>query len=157
MLADPEPQRCMIMADELRLAGYQIHVTGCHPTDGRCWDRVANDALDEFGGLDVVVHTRPPDAAVSLQNALERFLEPMKPDGMAGRGGSIICVLSDDNSAPDTRTAFQSIRQTAGECARSGFGIRVNLVNATASGPDSVPALGNDIALAVLYLSLIHI
>ncbi|SDS29944.1 NAD(P)-dependent dehydrogenase, short-chain alcohol dehydrogenase family [Nocardioides scoriae] len=147
-------------------------------TDEASWENAVTAAASDFGGLDVLVNNAgveitslvteidPADVRTMLEVnvlgtalGLKHGLRTMRPDGLAGRGGSIvnissvaatiafpgIPVYSATKSAVDRLT-----RVAAMESGKLGYGVRVNCVY-----PGLVPtAMGQGLAVDMAALGL---
>ena len=148
-------------------------------TDEACWESAVAATVDQLGGLDVLVNNagieisslitevQPDDIRKMLDVnilgtalGLKHGLRAMRPDGAAGKGGSIInissvaatiafpaiSIYSGTKSAVDRMT-----RVAAMESGKLGYGVRVNCIY-----PGLVPTamgagLANDMAALGLY------
>jgi 3alpha(or 20beta)-hydroxysteroid dehydrogenase len=147
-------------------------------TDEASWENAVTAAASDFGGLDVLVNNAgveisslivdidPQDVRTMLEVnvlgtalGLKWGLRAMRPDGVAGRGGSIvniasvaatiafpgIPIYSATKSAVDRMT-----RVAAMEAGKLGYGVRVNCVY-----PGLVPtAMGQGLAVDMAKLGL---
>jgi NAD(P)-dependent dehydrogenase (short-subunit alcohol dehydrogenase family) len=147
-------------------------------TDEGSWENAVTAAASDFGGLDVLVNNAgveisslivdvdPKDIRTMLEVnilgtalGLKWGLRAMRPDGVAGKGGSIINIssvaatiafpgipiYSATKSAVDRMT-----RVAAMEAGKLGYGVRVNCVY-----PGLVPtAMGQGLAVDMAKLGL---
>jgi NAD(P)-dependent dehydrogenase (short-subunit alcohol dehydrogenase family) len=147
-------------------------------TDESSWENAVTAATSDFGGLDVLVNNAgveisslivdvdPKDIRTMLEVnvlgtalGLKWGLRAMRPDGVAGKGGSIINIssvaatiafpgipiYSATKSAVDRMT-----RVAAMEAGKLGYGVRVNCVY-----PGLVPtAMGQGLAVDMAKLGL---
>jgi NAD(P)-dependent dehydrogenase (short-subunit alcohol dehydrogenase family) len=147
-------------------------------TDESSWENAVTAAASDFGGLDVLVNNAgveisslivdvdPKDIRTMLEVnvlgtalGLKWGLRAMRPDGVAGKGGSIINIssvaatiafpgipiYSATKSAVDRMT-----RVAAMEAGKLGYGVRVNCIY-----PGLVPtAMGQGLAVDMAKLGL---
>jgi 3alpha(or 20beta)-hydroxysteroid dehydrogenase len=129
-------------------------------TDEAGWEAAIASTVDQLGGLDVLVNNAGVEITSLVTEVQVDDIRTMRPDGAAGRGGSIInissvaatiafpaiSVYSATKSAVDRLT-----RVAAMESGKLGYGVRVNCVY-----PGLVPTamgagLANDMAALGLY------
>lgn len=157
MLTDINVEGCEQLSGELNARGGKSSFALQDATSESDWQRVINDTLSISGGLDVLVNNAGIFTGGTLvSNSLEGvrrihavnvesvFLgmkyaaEVMKPDGIAGNGGSIINVSSVAGMiGVPGHTAYGSTKgavrlytkHAAVEFGRLGYGIRVNSIH----------------------------
>ncbi|MFC7493520.1 MULTISPECIES: SDR family NAD(P)-dependent oxidoreductase [unclassified Nocardioides] len=147
-------------------------------TDEGSWENAVNAAAADFGGLDVLVNNagveisslivdvEPKDIRTMLDVnvlgtalGLKWGLRAMRPDGVAGRGGSIVNVASVAATIAfpgipiysATKSAVDRLTRVAAmEAGKLGYGVRVNCVY-----PGLVPtAMGQGLAVDMARLGL---
>ena len=147
-------------------------------TDEASWEGAVAAAASDFGGLDVLVNNAgveisslitdidPADVRTMLEVnvlgtalGLKHGLRTMRPDGLAGRGGSIINISSVAATIAfpgipiysATKSAVDRLtRVAATEAGKLGYGVRVNCVY-----PGLVPtAMGQGLAVDMARLGL---
>lgn len=147
-------------------------------TDEASWESATSAAVSDFGGLDVLVNNAgveissliteviPEDVRTMLEVnvlgtalGLKWGLRTMRPDGPAGRGGSIINISSVAATIAfpgipiysATKSAVDRLtRVSAMEAGKLGYGVRVNCVY-----PGLVPtAMGQGLAVDMAELGL---
>lgn len=157
VLTDINLQACNTLAEELRSRGLEARALQQDVTDEARWQEVVNTCIDECGGLDVLVNNAGIlDGALLEMDTLEQiqrlnriniesvFLgmkyaaQAMKPDGSAGKGGSIINLSSvaglfgtiAHSAYGSTKGAVRSYtKHAAAEFGSLGYGIRVNSIH----------------------------
>lgn len=175
MLAGEEVSVLRRMTGEPCVRGRQLLFHALDPSGHTDWQKVLAATLDSFGGIDLLVNCITLDShkaaagdeggyrdiqqvmhGVSL--GLDHAVLAMRPDGTDGRGGTVINVLTlqdspDDGQADDQRlpgsVVHQMSKQAAAEYRRQGYEIRVHCV--VHDGQQQ--GLHGDIAQAVLYLA----
>jgi NAD(P)-dependent dehydrogenase (short-subunit alcohol dehydrogenase family) len=123
-------------------------------TDDASWDRAVKLALDEFGGLDIVINNAgieisqllidtDPAQCLGLLNinvvgtmlGMKHAFQVMKPGGAAGKGGVILNLASVAAISATPGLAVYSASKAAvanltsvgaAEAGRQGYGVRVN-------------------------------
>jgi NAD(P)-dependent dehydrogenase (short-subunit alcohol dehydrogenase family) len=123
-------------------------------TDDASWDRVVQAALDEFGGLDIVINnagieisqllidTEPAEClallninVVGTMLGIKHAFQVMRPEGAAGKGGVILNLASVAAISATPGLAVYSASKAgvanltwvaAAESGRQGYGVRVN-------------------------------
>ena len=176
VVADLQEDLAASVAESLGEGHGSVHLD---VTEEPSWEAAVATAVAEYGGLDVLVNNagieitsliteiEPKDVRAMLEVnilgtalGIKHGLRTMRPDGPAGKGGSIINissvaatiafpgipVYSATKSAVDRLT-----RVSAREAGRFGYGVRVNCVY-----PGLVPTamgagLANDMAEIGLY------
>jgi NAD(P)-dependent dehydrogenase (short-subunit alcohol dehydrogenase family) len=157
MLTDIDEARCQLVSDALNAEGGKTLCAHHDVTDEAAWQNVIATTLSGLGGLDALVNNAGMYTGGTLiSNTLEQlrkvqqvnvdsiFLgmkyaaEAMKPEGAAGRGGSIINLSSVAGliGVPG-HTAYGSTKgavrlytkHAAVEFARLGYDIRVNSIH----------------------------
>jgi NAD(P)-dependent dehydrogenase (short-subunit alcohol dehydrogenase family) len=140
----------------IRAAGGTAMAAELDVTAEAAWRAVVEQAVGEFGGLDVLVNNAgilhlSPVAATGLEDfrrvmrintegvflGLREAVRAMQPGGIAGNGGSIINISSvaafgaapDDVAYGASKGAVSAMtRHAACECGSNGSGIRVNAI-----------------------------
>lgn len=142
---------------EIRQAGGEAMALRLDVTDEEQWQAVIGEAVQKFGGIDVVVN----NAGVENMNLVEDMplrdwrqvmsvnsdgvflgvkhaIRAMKPGGLSGRGGSIInmasiCAMIALRGAASYSAAKAAITNltkiAAVECGQNAYGIRVNSIH----------------------------
>lgn len=177
MVADVQPSG----ADTAAALGDQHGFVRLDVTDDDNWESAVAETVDRLGGLDILVNNAGVEItsllteveAADVRTMLEvnllgttlgikHGLRAMRPEGVAGRGGSIINVASVAATIAFPGIAVYSAtksgvdrltRVAAMESGRLGYGVRVNCVY-----PGLVPTamgagLANDVAAIGLFPS----
>lgn len=142
---------------EIRQAGGEAIARRLDVIDEEQWQAVIGDAVQTFGGIDVVVN----NAGVENMNLVEDMplrdwrqvmsvnsdgvflgvkhaIRAMKPGGISGRGGSIInmasicamVALRGAGSYSAAKAAITNLTKIAAvECGQNAYGIRVNSIH----------------------------
>ena len=142
---------------EIRQAGGEAIALRLDVTDEEQWQAVIGEAVQTFGGIDIVVN----NAGVENLNLVEDMplrdwrqvmsvnsegvflgvkhaIRAMKPGGISGRGGSIInmasicamVALRGAASYSAAKAAITSLTKIAAvECGQNAYGIRVNSIH----------------------------
>lgn len=154
MLTDIDQARCEAFAAELSGRGYEARAMQQDVAEEARWPEVVSATIDELGGLDVLINNAGIlDGSLLELDTLEQvrrlnkvniesvFLGmkyaalAMKPDGAAGRGGSIINLSSvaglfgtlAHSAYGSTKGAVRMYtKHAAAEFGSLGYGIRVN-------------------------------
>lgn len=175
MLAGEEVSDLRRMTGESCVRGRQLLFHSLDLLGYADWQKVLAATLDSFGGIDLLVNCISLDSrkaatgeamgyrdiqqvmhGVSL--GLDHAVLAMRPDGTDGRGGTVINVLTlqdspDDGQADDQRlpgsVVHQMSKQAAAEYRRQGYEIRVHCV----IHDGRQQGLHDDVAQAVLYLA----
>ena len=157
MLTDINVQKCEQVSRELNDAGGTTFFSEQDVTSETGWERVVAATLSHCGGLDVLVNNAGMYTGGTLvSNTLEQVrrinevnvesvfmgmkyaAQVMKPDGAAGKGGSIINLSSvagligvpGHTAYGSTKGAVRLYsRHAAVEFASLGYGIRVNSIH----------------------------
>src|SRR6478736_2467428 len=122
-------------------------------TDEGSWENAVTAVASGFGGLDVLVNN------LGTALGLKLGLRAMRPDGVAGNGGSIITISSVAATIAfpgipiysATKSAVDRLTRVAAmEAGRLGYGVRVNCIY-----PGLVPtAMGQGLAVDMAELGL---
>lgn len=143
--------------EEIRSGGYEAAFEALDVASEESWKAGVNAALERFGGFDILVNNAGieivrPVLETSLEDwrrlhsvnldgvflGMKSAVTAMKPGGPAGRGGSIVNMSSIAgligfpfmsaycSSKGGVRNLSKAV---AVECARMGYGIRVNSVH----------------------------
>lgn len=175
MLAGADIQALQPLADEQRASGGQIALYGHDVVSAADWQALVTATQDCFGGLDLLVNsvgltskngyaedcgdTNNQDVIRSVSLGMQHAMLSMCPDGLDGRGGTVINLLSlpggnSDCMSEEPWTLVTSLQQmsrmTATEYKRQGYEIRVHCVIQNGYQPMGSPT---DVAYAVLYLA----
>jgi len=176
VVADLQDDAGARVAEALKGEGH--HFVHHDVTDEASWEHVTRTCASDFGGLDILVNNAgveissliteidPADVRTMLEVnvlgtalGLKHGLRTMRPDGLAGRGGSIINI-----SSVAATIAFPGIpiysallrdedrltRVSAMEAGKLGYGVRVNCIY-----PGLVPtAMGQGLAVDMAALGL---
>ena len=164
------------VADSLKGEGHGfVHLD---VTDEASWENATTAAASDFGGLDILVNNAgveisslitevdPKDIRTMLDVnilgtalGLKWGLRTMRPDGLAGKGGSIINISSVAATIAfpgipiysATKSAVDRLtRVSAMEAGKLGYGVRVNCIY-----PGLVPtAMGQGLAVDMAQLGL---
>ena len=157
MLTDIDVAACEQEQAELKAQGIEVWVTQQDVTDEARWQTVVSETVEQLGGLDVLVNNAGIlDGTLVELDTLEQirrlnqvniesiFLgmkyaaQAMKPDGAAGKGGSIINMSSiaglfgtiAHSAYGATKGAVRSYtHHAAAEFGSLGYGIRVNSIH----------------------------
>lgn len=157
VLSDVNSQACESIASDLRAKGLKAMAVQQDVTDETRWQEVVNICVDECGGLDVLVNNAGIlDGALIEMDTLDQIRRlnqvniesiflgmkyaslAMKPDGFAGRGGSIINMSSvaglfgtiAHSAYGSTKGAVRSYtKHAAAEFGSLGYDIRVNSIH----------------------------
>ncbi len=147
-------------------------------TDEASWENLTTACASDFGGLDILVNNAgveissliteidPSDVRTMLEVnvlgtalGLKHGLRTMRPDGLAGRGGSIINISSVAATIAfpgipiysATKSAVDRLTRVAAmEAGKLGYGVRINCIY-----PGLVPtAMGQGLAVDMAALGL---
>jgi 3alpha(or 20beta)-hydroxysteroid dehydrogenase len=157
VLGDVQHARGELLAQEIRAEGGRACYVGHDTSNEAQWEHVIDVALQEFGGLDVLVNNAALEQtcffenieladiqallAVNVAGVLlghKHAVRAMKPGGRAGKGGSIVNVSSVAGlvGTPGlgvysaSKGAVRLISKAAAvEFGRLGYGIRVNSIH----------------------------
>src|ERR1700712_4872260 len=176
VIADVQDEAGEKVADSLKGEGHGfVHLD---VTDEASWENAVVAAAQDFGRLDVLVNNPgleissliteidPKDVRTMLEVnvlgtslGLKWGLRTMRPDGLAGRGGSIINVSSVAATIAfpgipiysATKSAVDRLTRVAAmEAGKLGYGVRVNCIY-----PGLVPtAMGQGLAVDMAELGL---
>ncbi|HET7204673.1 MAG TPA: glucose 1-dehydrogenase [Steroidobacteraceae bacterium] len=157
VVTDVESGLAEQVVQEIRQAGGEAIARRLDVTDEEQWQVVIGEAVQTFGGIDVVVN----NAGVENLNLVEDMplldwrqvmsvnsdgvflgvkhaIRAMKPGGISGRGGSIInmasicamVALRGAGSYSAAKAAITNLTKIAAvECGQSAYGIRVNSIH----------------------------
>jgi len=167
--------------DEIKKSGGDAAFLPLNVTDDGSWEQCVEGAIAELGGLDIVVNNAgveitqlvadlDPDAIRKMLEVnilgtalgIKHGLRTMRPDGVAGKGGSIINISSVAATIAfpgipiysATKSAVDRLTKVAAmEAGKLGYGVRVNCIY-----PGLVPTamgagLANDMAALGLFES----
>jgi 3alpha(or 20beta)-hydroxysteroid dehydrogenase len=157
VLGDVQVERGEQVAKQIRDGGGQALFVAHDTSDEVQWIAFIDTALDSFGGLDILVNNAGIEQTCFLENItvadIQRLLavnvtgvlighkhavRAMKPNGRAGKGGSIINLSSVAGliGTPGlavysaSKGAVRSLTKAAAvEFGRLGYGIRVNSIH----------------------------
>jgi 3alpha(or 20beta)-hydroxysteroid dehydrogenase len=176
VVADVQDEAGEKVADSLKGDGHGfVHLD---VTDESSWENAVIAAAQDFGGLDVLVNNAgveissliteidPKDVRTMLEVnilgtslGLKWGLRTMRPEGLAGRGGSIINVSSVAATIAfpgipiysATKSAVDRLTRVAAmEAGKLGYGVRINCIY-----PGLVPtAMGQGLAVDMAELGL---
>jgi 3alpha(or 20beta)-hydroxysteroid dehydrogenase len=154
VIADVQDEAGEKVADSLKGEGHGfVHLD---VTDESSWENAVIAAAQDFGGLDVLVNNagveissliteiKPEDVRTMLEVnilgtslGLKWGLRTMRPEGLAGRGGSIINVSSVAATIAfpgipiysATKSAVDRLTRVAAmEAGKLGYGVRINCI-----------------------------
>ena len=157
VVTDVESSLAEDVAREIRQAGGEAIARRLDVTDEEQWQAAIGEAVQTFGGIDVVVN----NAGVENMNLVEDIslkdwrqvmnvnadgvflgvkhaILAMKPGGIAGRGGSIINMASicamvafkGAGSYSAAKAAITNLTKIAAvECGQNRYGIRINSIH----------------------------
>ena len=178
VVADVQEDLAASVADSLGEGNGSVYLD---VTDEWSWEAAVATTVDEYGGLDVLVNNagveitslitevEPKDVRTMLEVnilgtalGLKHGLRTMRPEGPAGKGGSIINISSVAATIAfpgipvysATKSAVDRLTRVAAmEAGKLGYGVRVNCIY-----PGLVPTamgagLANDMAELGLYAS----
>jgi len=156
-LGDVSTDALSATAAALTAQGFHVKAMTHDVTDETAWERLVTSTVREFGGLDVLVNNAGIEQtdflsdvdAVGMRRLLDVNLggtllghkyaiRAMRPGGAAGRGGTIVNLSSVAGMVGTAGLGVYSASKggvrilskvAAVECARLGYGIRVNSVH----------------------------
>lgn len=157
MLTDINEAGCHAFASQLAERGFEVRSMQQDVAEEKKWESVISATIDQLGGLDILVNNAGiVDGALLEQDTLDQLQRlnrvnvesiflgmkyaalAMKPDGSAGRGGSIINLSSvaglfgtvAHSAYGATKGAVRSYtKHAAAEFGSLGYGIRVNSIH----------------------------
>jgi 3alpha(or 20beta)-hydroxysteroid dehydrogenase len=157
------------VVESIEAAGGRADFQSLDVRDNEQWQSVVDQTVDAFGGLDVLVNnagigTPKLFVELSLEDlrhtmeinlegaflGMQQAIRVMRPGGGAGNGGSIVNIgsVSSLNAytglshyAASKGALKQLGKGVADECARMGFGVRVNTVCPGVVRTDMLPEL----------------
>jgi NAD(P)-dependent dehydrogenase (short-subunit alcohol dehydrogenase family) len=168
-------------AEKLRGAGANAVFVPLDVTDEHMWERAVASTIAELGGLDILVNNAGMEITslvvdidpaalrkmldvnvVGVALGMKHGLRAMRPNGAAGKGGSIINISSVAATIPlpaiagyaGTKSAVDRMtRIAANESGKLGYGVRVNCVYPGLVATQMGIKLANDMVQIGLYPS----
>lgn len=154
VVTDIDPSSAKAQAEHLAQQGYQALDLQHDVVDETQWCEVIAKTVEHFGGYDILVNNAGIENVALFENltiedfqrvqninvngtflGIKHSIRAMKPDGPAGKGGSIINLssvagmvgLSGMGAYCTAKGAIRLMTKAAAkECAELGYGIRVN-------------------------------
>jgi 3alpha(or 20beta)-hydroxysteroid dehydrogenase len=169
-------------AAALTSAGHTAHFVALDVTDEKAWDDAVASVVKKTGGFDILINNAGVEVTALISEfdvadlrkmldvnivgtmlGMKHAFRAMRPNGAAGKGGSIVNISSVAATIPfpaiagysGTKSAVDRItRIGAVEAGKLGFGVRVNCIYPGLIATDMGMKLAQDVVAVGLWPSV---